>query len=71
MELKHKIIREEYFHYLVENGFDKSGMVLWVDFGHYCKVIMKSDYESNFIGTYVNPVAIWSALKLVERIQMK
>jgi len=45
MELKGKIIREEHFPYLVENGFDKTGILLWVDFGKYWKVILKTDYE--------------------------
>ena len=39
-----KIIREEYFPYLVENGFDSIGIVLWVDYGSYFKIHLKSDY---------------------------
>jgi len=45
MELKPEIIREEYFPALVENGFDSLGIVLWLCYGHYFKVVMKSEYE--------------------------
>lgn len=40
-----KIIREEYFPYLVENGYDSLGVLLWIDYGHYWKVQLKSEYE--------------------------
>jgi hypothetical protein len=40
-----KIIRQEYFPYLVENGFDTLGIILWLDYGHYFKVILKTEYE--------------------------
>ncbi len=40
-----KIIREEFFPYLVQNGFDSIGIVFWLDFGHYFKVQLKSEYE--------------------------
>jgi hypothetical protein len=43
---KGKIIREEYFPYLVENNLDKTGVVLWVDYGTYFKIILKTDYEN-------------------------
>ena len=45
MESKGKIVREEYFPYLVSNGFDKTGIVVWVDYGTYFKVFLKSDYQ--------------------------
>jgi len=45
MESKGKIVREEYFPYLVINGFDKLGIVIWADYGKYFKVYLKSDYE--------------------------
>lgn len=44
MELKGKIVREEYFPYLVINGFDSIGIVIWVDYGKYFKVFLKSEY---------------------------
>ena len=40
----HKIIKEEYFPYLVENGFDELGIVLWIDFGNYFMVTLKTEY---------------------------
>jgi hypothetical protein len=46
MELKGRVIREEYFPYLVENGFDDLGILLWVDYGKYWKVILKSKYAN-------------------------
>jgi hypothetical protein len=35
------IIREEYFPFLVENGFDDTGIIQWVDFGTHTKVRLK------------------------------
>lgn len=43
MELKGKIIREEYFPYLVENGLDELGILVWIDYGIYFKVHLKSE----------------------------
>jgi len=40
-----KIIREEYFPFLVENGVDSLGILLWIDYGHYWTVQLKSEYE--------------------------
>jgi regulation of enolase protein 1 (concanavalin A-like superfamily) len=45
MELKNKIIREEFFPFLVTNGFDQLGILLWVDNGNYIKVILKSNFN--------------------------
>lgn len=45
MASKGKIVREEYFPDLVLNGFDKLGIVLWVDYGTYFKVCLKSEYK--------------------------
>ena len=45
MELQPKTIREEYFPYLVLNGFDSIGILLWLDYGNFCKVQLKSTYE--------------------------
>lgn len=45
MESKGNIVREEYFPYLVSNGFDKLGIVIWVDYGKYFKVFLKSEYR--------------------------
>lgn len=42
---KGKIVREEYFPYLVINGFDELGIVIWVDYGKYFKVYLKSQYN--------------------------
>lgn len=43
---KGKIIREELFPFLVLNGFDTLGIILWIDYGHYFKCILKSEYEN-------------------------
>lgn len=40
-----KVVRTEKFPFLVSNGFDKTGIVVWVDYGHYFKVFLKSEYE--------------------------
>lgn len=44
MESNHKIIREEYFPYLVINGFCEIGIVLFIDCGKYIKMVLKSEY---------------------------
>lgn len=49
MELQPKIVREEYFPFLVENGFDSLGILYWIDYGYYFKVQLKSEYEINRI----------------------
>lgn len=41
-----KIVREEYFPYLVINGFDSLGIVIWIDYGHYFKVCLKNEYTN-------------------------
>lgn len=38
---KGKIVREEYFPFLVLNGWSKSGLVVWIDYGNYFKVDLK------------------------------
>lgn len=45
MESQPKIIREEYFPFLVENGLDETGIVLWIDFGSYFLITLKSEYK--------------------------
>lgn len=45
MELQGKIIREEYFPFLVENGFDSLGILLWIDYGHYFKVQLNTVFQ--------------------------
>jgi hypothetical protein len=47
MELQGKIVREEYFPFLVLNGIDPLGMVVWVDYGNYFKVYLKSKLNKN------------------------
>ncbi len=42
-----KIIREEYFPHLVANGLDSLGILLWIDYGNYWKVQLKSKYNDN------------------------
>ncbi len=39
-------IREEYFPFLVLNGWSKSGLLIWVDYGKFFKVMLKEDYEN-------------------------
>lgn len=46
MASKGKIIREEYFPYLVINGFDKTGICVWVNYGKYWKFMLKSEYDA-------------------------
>lgn len=46
MESKGRIVREEYFPFLELNGFDKTGIIVWVDYGKFFKVFLKSDYEA-------------------------
>lgn len=41
-----KVVRTENFPFLVLNGFDKTGDVVWVDYGNYFKVYLKSEYVS-------------------------
>lgn len=43
-KIKGRIVREEYFPYLVINGFDELGILVWVDFGTHWRVMFKSDY---------------------------
>jgi hypothetical protein len=40
-----KVVRTENFPFLVLNGFDKTGDVVWIDYGHYFKVYLKSEYH--------------------------
>lgn len=40
-----KVVRIENFPFLVINGLDKLGDIVWVDYGHYFKIYLKSDYE--------------------------
>lgn len=47
MESQPKIIREEYFPYLVENGLDETGIVLWIDYGTYFKIQLKIEQDEN------------------------
>jgi hypothetical protein len=47
--IKGKIIKEEFFPYLVANNFDSLGILLWVDFGKYFKVVLKSEYNCRFL----------------------
>jgi len=47
MESNHGIvIREEFFPYLIENGFDDIGIIIWVDYGKYFKIHLKSEYQN-------------------------
>ncbi len=43
MELQPKIIREEYFPFLVINGYSVNGIVQWLDYGHYFKIKIKDE----------------------------
>jgi hypothetical protein len=38
------ITRVEKYPFLVLNGFDETGEVIWVDYGKYFKVYIKSEY---------------------------
>ena len=37
MKQGYKIVKEEYFPYLVINGLDKLGILVWLDYGTYFK----------------------------------